>query len=86
MTDEAQTAANEDDFHRRISACIQDINALLPGLNERYSIPEILSAFAEHVGGAFYAFRQNNILDDAQTLSMIDKLERAAFRQPANQR
>jgi hypothetical protein len=79
MTDEP-SGAPANSFDRSIDTCIDQISALLPDLAQRYSIPEIVTAFSEHVGGGFLAFRRGNIFNDEQTIAMIEKIERAAFR------
>ena len=74
-------AADQAAFEQSITACMRDLDDLLPELTKRYDRTIIVSAMAEHVGSALQVLRRKKVCDDRQTELAIQHLERAAFPQ-----
>jgi hypothetical protein len=68
-----------EEFQKNVTACVEDLNGLLPGLSLRYTTPVIIGAMAEHVGLAIWALRHHNLCDMRQAGLAIQHLECAAF-------
>jgi hypothetical protein len=66
-------------FHESLLACVEDINAMLPGLSHRYEMPVIIDAMAEHVGSAVQVLLRKKLCDRRQADLIIKQLEGAAF-------
>jgi hypothetical protein len=66
-------------FHESLLACVEDINALLPGLSHRYEMPVIIDAMAEHVGSAVWVLLRKKLCDTRQAALIIKQLEGTAF-------
>jgi hypothetical protein len=67
------------EFQKSITACVEDLNRLLPGLSLRYDMPVIIGAMAEHVGLAIWALRHHNLCDMRQASLAVQHLEYTAF-------
>ena len=68
-----------DEFQKSVTACVEDLNGLLPGLSLRYDMPVIIGAMAEHVGLAIWALRHENLCDMTHASLAVQHLECAAF-------
>jgi hypothetical protein len=80
---------NPDDgmevFQKSLLECVEDINALLPGLSRRYPMPVIIDALAEHVGSAMQALIRKKLCNTRHAHLMIKQLEGSAFMREAAQ-
>lgn len=73
-------------FHKSLLKCVEDIGALLPGLNRRYELPVIIDAMAEHVGAAVQVLLRKNLCDTRHARLLIKQLEGAAFMDAPEER
>jgi hypothetical protein len=67
------------EFQQSVTDCVEDLNGLLPRLSQRYDMPVIIGAMAEHVGLALWALRHQKLCDLRQASLAIQHLEYAAF-------
>jgi hypothetical protein len=68
------------DFGEGVLACVDDINGLIPELANRFHLMIIVSAFAQHVGGALQLLMRRKMCDAHDARLVLRRIERAAFR------
>jgi hypothetical protein len=71
--------AAEDKFAASVLACVEEINAMLPRLAARYPDLVMLTAIAEHVGGALRLFVRSETCTSEQARQIIKHMEQVAF-------
>jgi hypothetical protein len=72
-------SAAEDNFAEAVLACVEDVNALLPRLAQRYSDRVMVMALAEHVGAALQLLMSHGVATPEQARHMLAHMELAAF-------
>jgi hypothetical protein len=82
MTTIIGIAAADDDFEKRLSQCMDDLTKLMPHLSRRYSGSVIVSAMAEHMGGALQGLLHNRRCSVQQVARLIGHVEAWAFHDP----
>jgi hypothetical protein len=69
----------EEKFAEDVLSCVDDLNAILPGLAARYEDLVIIAALAEHVGGALRIFMHAGICSPDQARRVLAHVEHTAF-------
>ncbi|HUI59587.1 MAG TPA: hypothetical protein VLX90_05165 [Steroidobacteraceae bacterium] len=70
---------SQDDFGRGVNRCVDEISHLLPGLAERFDVMVVVSAFAQHVGGALRLLLRRRMCDARSARLVLRRIETAAF-------
>lgn len=68
-----------ESFGADVLACVEDINRLLPDLNQRYQALVIVSALGEHVGSALQLLMRRKMCDANQARLVLDRIQGTAF-------
>jgi len=71
--------AAEDKFAEAVMACVEDVNAILPRLAQRYPDLVLVTALAEHVGAALQLLISHGLTTPAKARHILEYIELAAF-------
>ena len=66
-------------FESALLDCVHDVNLLLPGLAERYDMPVVIRALAEHAGAAVQVLVRRQVCDTRRARLLIKHIEGTAF-------
>jgi hypothetical protein len=69
----------EQKFAEDVLSCVDDLNAVLPGLAARYEDLVIIAALAEHVGGALRIFMHAGVCSPDQARRVLAHVQDTAF-------
>ena len=67
------------DFGDGVLECVDDINDRLPELAAHFDVMVVVSAFAQHVGGALQLLMRRKMCDARQARLVLRHIEEAAF-------
>lgn len=69
----------EETFTSTVLACVEEINALLPQLAARYPDLVMVTALAEHVGGALRLCLRDAVCSPEQARQLLAHMDFATF-------
>ncbi|HVO49020.1 MAG TPA: hypothetical protein VMT29_22065 [Steroidobacteraceae bacterium] len=70
---------SREEFGRGVNRCVDEISQLLPDLAERFDVMVVVSAFAQHVGGALRLLLRRRMCDARSARLVLHRIETAAF-------
>jgi hypothetical protein len=72
-------ASVRESFGADVLACVEDINRLLPDLNQRYHALVIVGALGEHIGSALQLLMRRNLCDANHAKLVLERIQGTAF-------
>jgi hypothetical protein len=73
------SAGHDEQFAAAVMACIDEMNAVLPGLATRHGDVAVITALAENVGGALRILMHRGACTPKRARRIIQHIDRTAF-------